>query len=375
MRKLLAYLPIDTFIGLLLATAGLASIAPARGLGAVIAGHAVMAAIALLFFLYGARLSAQAALDGARNVKLHALVLTATFALFPALGLMMRALAPHLLTPGLWSGVILLCVLPSTVQSSIAFTSIARGNVPAALCSATLSNLIGIVLTPLLAGLLLSTGPGGAPVGKIGDIVLQLLIPFAAGQALRPWIGAWATRNRALLSSVDRGSILVVVYAAFSEGMVAGIWHELDLVMLLRLFMVNAALLAAVLASTTLISRRLGFARADEITIVFCGSKKSLASGLPIASVLFAAGSVGLMVLPMMLFHQLQLVVCAALARRYAAAQPDGHRLARRKWSLRRSGHPGDRIVPFCARASALAWLDGGLRKRRASLPTILSKR
>ena len=154
--------------------------------------------------------------------------------------------------------------------------------------------------------------------GKIGDIVLQLLVPFVAGQGLRPWIGSWAARNPTLLSSVDRGSILVVVYAAFSEGMVVGIWHQLDLPMLLRLFLVNAALLAAMLASTTVASRKLGFARADEITIVFCGSKKSLASGLPIASVLFAGSSVGLMVLPMMLFHQLQLMVCAVLARRYA---------------------------------------------------------
>ncbi len=227
-------------------------------------------------------------------------------------------MVPHLLTPELWAGVILVCVLPSTVQSSVAFTSIARGNVPAALCAATVSNLVGILLTPVLAGLLLSTGAGGISVSKVTDIVLQLLVPFAAGQVLRPWIGAWAERNRKVLSVVDRGSILIVVYAAFSEGMVAGIWHQLDLAMLARLAIVDGALLAAVLATTTLLSRRLGFSRADEITIVFCGSKKSLASGLPMASVLFASGSVGLIVLPLMLFHQLQLMVCATLARRYA---------------------------------------------------------
>ena len=351
MRKLLANLPIDRFVVLLLATAGLASVLPARGEGAAMAGHAVTVAIALLFFLYGARLAPEAALEGARNMKLHALVFAATFALFPALGLLTRALLPPLLPPALWSGVILLCVLPSTVQSSIAFTSIARGNVPAALCSATLSNLLGIVLTPLLAGLLLSTGPGGVSAGKIGDIVLQLLVPFAAGQALRPWIGAWAARNRTLLSFVDRGSILVVVYAAFSEGMVAGIWHELDLPMLLRLFLVCAALLAAVLAATTFFSRKLGFARADEITIVFCGSKKSLASGLPIAAVLFGASSVGLLVLPMMLFHQLQLMVCAALARRYAA-EPDERRLPDSDGTTNTGAVPPSER-PSCRRAPA----------------------
>jgi sodium/bile acid cotransporter 7 len=322
MRKLLSHLPIDTFIMLLLATVGVACLLPARGVGAVVAGHAVTLAIALLFFLYGARLSPRAAMEGAKNVKLHALVFASTFVLFPILGLAARALVPHLLTPALWAGVILVCVLPSTVQSSVAFTSIGRGNVPAALCSATVSNLVGILLTPVLAGLLLSTGAGGVSASKVGDIVLQLLLPFAAGQGLRPWIGAWAERNRTLLSCVDRGSILIVVYAAFSEGMVAGIWHQLDIAMLLRLFMVNAALLGAVLVSTTVLSRKLGFTRADEITIVFCGSKKSLASGLPMASVLFAGSSVGLIVLPLMLFHQLQLMVCAALARRYAEGAP-----------------------------------------------------
>jgi sodium/bile acid cotransporter 7 len=330
MRKLLsrppvANLPIDSFVVLLVMTAALATLLPARGQGAVLAGQGVTLAIALLFFLHGARLAPQAALAGARNVRLHLMVFLSTFALFPALGLGARALFPHLLPPELWTGVILLCALPSTVQSSIAFTSIARGNVPAALCSATLSNLVGILLTPVLVGLLLSAGHGGhggVSVHAIGDIVAQLLLPFAAGQALRPWIGGWAERNRRLLNFVDRGSILLVVYAAFSEGMVAGIWHTVDAASLARLFVVDAALLAAVLGATTLLSRRLGFSRADEITIVFCGSKKSLASGVPMASVLFAASSVGLVVLPLMLFHQLQLMVCATLARRYAADKP-----------------------------------------------------
>ena len=322
MYKLLARLPIDRFIVLMLTMVALGSLLPARGVGAVLAGHGVTVAIALLFFLHGARLSPQAALEGARNGKLHLVIFLSTFALFPVLGLGARALFPHLLPPELWAGVILVCVLPSTVQASVAFTSIARGNVPAALCAATMSNLVGILLTPVLAGFLLSAGHGGISANAVGDILLQLLLPFAAGQTLRPWIGAWSDRNRFVLSLVDRGSILLVVYTAFSEGMVAGIWHSLDVATLLRLFVVNAVLLAAVLAATTYASRRLGFSRADEITIVFCGSKKSLASGLPMASILFASSTVGLIVLPLMLFHQLQLLVCAALARRYAAGEP-----------------------------------------------------
>jgi sodium/bile acid cotransporter 7 len=153
----------------------------------------------------------------------------------------------------------------------------------------------------------------------VGDIVLQLLLPFAVGLLARPWIGAWVGRNKMLGTLVDRGSILLVVYVAFSEGMTHGIWHQLDVRQLATLALLDAVLLGAVLLATSVGSRLLGFDRADRITIVFCGSKKSLASGLPMASVLFAGQSVGLVVLPLMLFHQLQLMVCAALARRYAA--------------------------------------------------------
>jgi sodium/bile acid cotransporter 7 len=297
----------------------LASILPVHGGSAVVAGYVTMAAIALLFFLHGARLSPQAALAGAWHWRLHLVVLASTFVLFPALGLGARALVPGLLTPPLWTGVILLCALPSTVQSSIAFTSIARGNVPAALCAATVSNLLGMGLTPLLVGLLLSAH-GGFSVRGAGDIVLQLLLPFALGQLARPWIGAWALRHKRLLGLVDRGSILLVVYTAFSEGVTQGIWHQLGLGDLARLLAVDAALLGIVLAITTYGSRLLGFSRPDEVTIVFCGSKKSLASGLPMATVLLAGRSVGLIVLPLMLFHQIQLMVCAALAKRYAHA-------------------------------------------------------
>jgi sodium/bile acid cotransporter 7 len=321
-KTLLSRLPIDPYIAAIVGMVCLASLLPVHDGGAVIAGHLTTAAIALLFFLHGARLAPQAALAGARHWRLHVVVLASTFLLFPALVLTARAVSPHLLTPPLWTGLILLSVLPSTVQSSIAFTSIARGNVPAALCAATASNLLGMLLTPLLAGILLSS-QGGFSIKGIGDILVQLLLPFAAGQLSRPLIGEWAQRNKTLLGLVDRGSILLVVYTAFSEGVTQGIWHQLGLGDLGRLLAIDAALLGAVLAITTYGSRLLGFSRADEVTIVFCGSKKSLASGLPMASVLLAGQSVGLIVLPLMLFHQIQLMVCAWLAKRYGNARAE----------------------------------------------------
>jgi sodium/bile acid cotransporter 7 len=311
----------DPYIAAILAMVGLASLFPAHGTGAEAAGYAASVMIALMFFLQGARLSPAAALGGARNWRLHLLVFASTFLVFPLLALGMRAAAPGLLPAPLWAGVVLLAVLPSTVQSSIAFTSIARGNVPAALCAATASNLAGIVLTPLLAALLLGA-QAGFSFGAVRDIALEILLPFVLGQVSRPLTADWAQRNRSLLGLVDRGSILMIVYVAFSEGVTNGIWHQVDAPQLLALLGVDIVLLAAVLAFTATTSRLLGFRRADEITIVFCGSKKSLASGLPIASVLFAgqaAAPLGLLVLPLMLFHQIQLMVCASIARRYAS--------------------------------------------------------
>jgi sodium/bile acid cotransporter 7 len=244
--------------------------------------------------------------------------------LFPVLGLAARALVPSMLTIGLYNGLLFLCLVPSTVQSSIAFTSIARGHVSAAIVSASLSNILGIVLTPLLVVLLMNTS--GAPRvdgTAIRDIVLQLLLPFGAGQLARRWIAGAIARYAALLKVVDRGSILLVVYTAFSMGMVEGIWGSVDVWQLILLTIVAAVLLAVVLAITTLIGRLARLDRGDAIVLLFCGSKKSLASGLPMALVFFPAATVGLIMLPLMIFHQIQLVVCAVIASRLAREADD----------------------------------------------------
>lgn len=311
-------LPIDGFVLALIGTVGLASVVPAHGQGAVAAGWAANIAIAFLFFLYGLRLAPRAALEGLTQWRLHLAVMAATFVIFPLLGLALGLLPDSVLPPSLYAGLLFLCVLPSTVQSSIAFTSIAGGNVAAAVCAASASNLLGIVLTPALVALLMHGAGAGISLGVLGDIATQLFLPFALGQLLRPKLGTWAQRHRWLLGRMDRGSILMVVYVAFSAGVTSGIWHRLDTAQLAVLLVICAALLAAVLGVTVLMARLLGFNRADEIVLVFCGSKKSLASGLPMASVIFAGSQVGLIVLPLMLFHQIQLMVCAWLARRYA---------------------------------------------------------
>ncbi|MEV6168452.1 bile acid:sodium symporter family protein [Streptomyces sp. NPDC051954] len=307
-------MPIDPYILLLLGTVGLAALLPARGTGADVASGASTAAIAFLFFLYGARLSTREALDGFKHWRLHVTVLACTFAIFPLLGLAARGFVPVLLTEPLYQGLLFLTLVPSTIQSSIAFTSMARGNVPAAICAGSFSSLVGIVITPLLAASLLGSS-GGFSADSLIEIVLQLLVPFLAGQVLRRWIGRFITRHKKVLGLVDRGSILLVVYTAFSEGMVQGIWHQVSPARLGGLLVVEALLLAVMLALTWYGAKALRFDRADRIAIQFAGSKKSLAAGLPMASVLFGAHA-SLAVLPLMLFHQMQLMVCAVIAKR-----------------------------------------------------------
>jgi sodium/bile acid cotransporter 7 len=319
LRNMIARLPIDPYLLLLIGTVGLAALLPAQGSGKVIADAAVNVAVALLFFLYGARLSPQAVWSGLANWRLQGLTFASTFILFPLIGLAMQATLRPFLPHDLLVGMLYLCLLPSTVQSSIAFTSIARGNVPAALCSASVSNLLGVVITPLLVSLLLPGSSVGFSTKALEDIGMQILLPFVVGQAARPLIGDWLLRHRTLTSVVDRGSVLLVVYAAFSAGMVAGVWSQLsawDLAVVLGLCLL---VLALVIAATTWASRRFGFDIPDEIAIVFCGSKKSMAGGLPMATILFPGHAVGMIVLPLMLFHQAQLFVCATLARRYGA--------------------------------------------------------
>ncbi|MBC2641654.1 MULTISPECIES: bile acid:sodium symporter family protein [unclassified Rhodococcus (in: high G+C Gram-positive bacteria)] len=318
---------LDPFIVGILITVGIASLIPADGTALTAFTWATKVAVGLLFFLYGARLSSQEALHGLRHWRLHVTILAATFVIFPLLGIAARVLVPTVLTQPLYLGLLYVCLLPSTVQSSIAFVSIARGNVPGAIVSASFSNILGIVVTPLLVALLMTSEGAGFDASSAIGILVMLLLPFIAGQVLRRWIGTWVTAHGAPLKLVDRGSILLVVYVAFSEGMNEGIWGTLSVGRLLALLAVCAVLLAIVLSLTWFGSKRLGFDRADQITITFCGSKKSLATGLPMATVLFASQPIGLIVLPLMLFHQLQLLVCAwmagRLARRAASEEPD----------------------------------------------------
>ena len=244
------------------------------------------------------------------------MTLAFTYVLFPVLGLAAQAVTGRVIDPTLAMGLLFLALLPSTVQSSIAMTAMAGGNVAAAVCSASFSNLIGIVLTPALVALLMENAGAGISLASIEAIVFQLLVPFVAGHLLRPWIGAWVARQKKMLTLVDRGSILLVVYTAFGAAVVEGLWHHVSPGDLALILAACIELLATVLAATWGIGRAMGLSREDAIVLLFCGSKKSLASGVPMAGVLFPAAQVGVVLLPVMLFHQIQLIACALIAKR-----------------------------------------------------------
>lgn len=311
----------DSFTFLLVATVILATVLPAEGAAAGVVGWLTKIMIALLFFMYGTRLSREAILGGLRNWRLHLLVLSITFVLFPILGLAVIAVLGRHLDPLLATGVMFLAVLPSTVQSSIAFTSIAGGDVAAAICSASLSNLIGVAATPALVALLLHL-KGGVSFDAVGEIVVQILLPFLVGHMLRRWTSGFVTRYRRIFAPLDRGSILMVVYSAFSAAVLNGIWTKLSVGDFAVICLVDLGMLALIMIVATLLGRAFRFGRAEEIAILFCGSKKSLASGVPMASVLLPAASVGVAILPLMIFHQVQLIACSVIARRIAARQP-----------------------------------------------------
>lgn len=308
---------LDPFTLILICTVLLASFLPAEGSIFTFFEELTTAAIALLFFMHGAKLSREAIIAGGGHWRLHLWVMCSTFVLFPVLGVLFNWWKPFNVSQNLYDGFLYLCILPATVQSAIAFTSIAGGNVAAAVCSASASSLLGIFLSPVLVGIVMHVQGANGSFHDVGRIMLQLLLPFVAGHLMRPLIGNFVAKHKKIIGRTDQTSILLVVYTAFSEAVTHGIWHQVGLGALLFIVVVSLALLAVVIVVNIVMARRLGFDKADEITIVFCGSKKSLANGIPMANILFPAATVGIMVLPLMIFHQIQLIICAMMAKHY----------------------------------------------------------
>lgn len=273
-----------------------------------------------IFFLHGVSLSTERLRQGLARWPVHLVVQIFTFVVFPIIGLALAAGGDRWLPHDLVLGFLYLCVLPSTVSSSVAMTSLARGNVPASIFNATFSTLIGVFLTPLLVSLLIGQASGGGSLSAmIIKVATLLLLPFAVGQAVRPLVGAWFARWKPWTNIIDRGVILLLVWGAFSDSVADGLWSTHGFGMIAVTLILSAAILGLVLTLSTKAAQQCGFNIEDEITTVFCGSKKTLASGVPMAKVIFGATpALGVIVLPLMFYHQLQLFVCSVLAQRYA---------------------------------------------------------
>lgn len=285
--------------------------------------------VALVFFLHGLSLSLESIRQGAMQWKLHAVIQGMTFALFPLIGLGLLSAPLPGLGPELKIGFFFLCALPSTVSSSVAMTALARGNVPVAVFNATLSSLIGIVLTPLwlrLAAESMSSNGAMMPFGEVlVDLVCWLLLPLVLGQLLRPVLGAWALRHKAIVGKVDRVMILLLVYTSFCDSVRRGVWDLFGIGTMVSVAVLCLLLFCTVFAFAAGACRVLGIERQDRSAVIFCGSKKSLAQGVPMAQLIFAGNpALGVILVPMMLYHPLQLVIGGVLASRWGSRSTTG---------------------------------------------------
>ena len=315
----------DWFLcGMLLATL-LAYVFPRFGStgGAMHAEWVINIGVFLVFFLHGVNLSSEQISHGLKNMRLHLMVQGFTFIVFPLLWLLADTLLGTRIAPLLMLGFFYLCALPSTISSSVALTGSAGGNVPAAILNASLSSVLGIFLTPLLVSFVVGSGSGGIDLGAtLLDLCAMLLLPLVLGQLVRPLLGRFFARHKRYTNIVDKVVILLLVYAAFCNSMVSGMWQQQGAAVILGAFIGSALLLAAILWMTTRTARALKFSTADEIAAVFCASKKSLAAGAPMAALIFGANpGLGLILLPIMIYHPLQLIVCSVMAENYASRQ------------------------------------------------------
>ncbi len=322
MLKLLA---LDRFTILLVLMVLLATLLPISGQFAYYFNILTTVAIAVLFFLHGAKLSREAVIEGMLHWRMHALVFIFTFLIFPLIGLLSRPVLEPVLGQQLYWGFLFMCFLPSTVQSSIAFTSMAKGNVAGAVCSASFSNIIGMFITPILVSyfILGQSQHDFDPTKSIVQITLLLLVPFILGQLLRPFIFPQMRKFPSVVRVFDQGSILMVVYGAFSSAVVAGLWQQVSGITLIYLTLGCSVLLTIVMLLALYLPKWLGFNQADQITIFFCSSKKTLASGVPMAQILFIGQPLGMIVLPIMIFHQIQLMVCGVIANHWSKSMQE----------------------------------------------------
>lgn len=281
-----------------------------------IAGYGV----SLIFFFYGLRLSPQKLREGLSNWRLHSVIQLSTFVLFPVLLLLLKRFFGSNGNELFWLGAFYVAALPSTVSSSVVMVSIAGGNIPAAIFNASISALIGVFITPLWMGILLATSAQGFDLTDvIIKLIIQVLVPVTLGIILNHRFGAFADKHRKKMRYFDQSVILLIIYTAFCESFAKHMFSEHGVSDILILGLCMIALFFFVYGIISIISKFMHFNREDKITAVFCGSKKSLVHGTVMSKVLFPnAAAAGIILLPLMMYHALQLMAASIIAQSMA---------------------------------------------------------
>lgn len=276
--------------------------------------------ISLIFFFYGLKLSPDKIKSGLKNWKLHILVQSATFIIFPLVVLLFYPLMKNEEQHTMWLAVFFLAALPSTVSSSVVMVSIAKGNIPAAIFNASLSGIIGILLTPLWMKPFLEEQQADFNFEKVyTQLIFQIIIPVILGIILQRFGSKWAQKYNSQLSFFDKAIILLIVYKSFAESFISGIFKTLQWYDMFILLIIVSVLFWVVYGLINWIAKRLGFNREDRITASFCGSKKSLVHGTVMSKVLFTnAATIGIILLPLMLYHAMQILVISIIAGKLA---------------------------------------------------------
>ncbi|GAB3947386.1 bile acid:sodium symporter [Spirosoma harenae] len=323
---LLARIGLDWFIIALLAMIGLAKIWPTPGIqeGFFSLSSLATYGVSLIFFFYGLRLNFDQLKAGLLNYKLHLLIHLTTFVLFPIITLTGRSFLATPETSLLWLGIFYVGVLPSTVSSSVVMVSIAGGNLPAAIFNASISSLIGVFITPLWMSFVLTDVNGGYDLtGVIGKLTIQVIIPVVLGLLLNKRLGQFANRHKTYLRYSDQTTILLIVYTSFCESFSLNLFANYSVSDLVELSALMLGLFALVFGLIYLLSHLLHFSQPDRVTALFCGSKKSLIQGSVMVKVLFPATMAGVVILPIMIYHALQLIVASIIAQAMARKNQD----------------------------------------------------
>lgn len=275
--------------------------------------------IAVIFFLHGIGISPKSLKAGMSNWKLHLFIQSATFILYPLLWVVFGQGILALMPTALAFGFCFLFVLPSTISSSVAMTAIGRGNISGAIFNASLSSFLGVLITPLLIQVFMGLeGAGIDMLESVTSIAKMLLLPMVLGQVLRPVLFQYFEKHKSTLGKLDKCVILLIVFNAFSDSVSEGIWQSFSIKYIVMTVIICGLVLLFVVNLMKKSTRWLGFEKGDEVAAVFCGSKKTLAAGVPIAKVIFSSDPrLGMILLPVMIYHPLQIFYCAILANRY----------------------------------------------------------